>query len=429
MRELKRGQTIQTRGFKTVEVMEKLGEGGQGTVYKVKYDGRDMALKWYFPSKLKKPTQFYDNIKNNIAMGRPTDAFLWPEDITEWEGDSFGYVMPLRPKEYGDFSKYLLARERFHSTAALVNAALNIVDGFTVLHRSGFNYQDLNDGNFFVNFQTGDVLICDNDNVMGYGFNSGIAGKCRYMAPEVVLGKTMPDKQTDRYSLAVVLFLLLFANHPLEGKNTNPPCMTEELERKYYGSNPVFIFDPADKSNAPIRGIHCNAIARWPQFPQYVRDAFIEAFSKEQLCGVRPRTLDSEWLRLFVRLRDDLITCTCGNEMFIEPGKTLRCDQCGKTVSVSMYLQFKKNKLLIYPGVKLYACHTMGRDDDFRTVTAEIIESRNPRGILGIRNLSDVTWYNVGPDGTQAPVRKSEVVKAEKGRKINFGNNIVGEIL
>ena len=29
----------------------------------------------------------------------------------------------------------------------------------------GYSYQDLNDGNFFINPQSGDVLICDNDNV------------------------------------------------------------------------------------------------------------------------------------------------------------------------------------------------------------------------------------------------------------------------
>lgn len=32
-------------------------------------------------------------------------------------------------------------------------------------------------------------MICDNDNVAPYGENLGIAGKCRYMAPEVVIGK------------------------------------------------------------------------------------------------------------------------------------------------------------------------------------------------------------------------------------------------
>ena len=63
------------------------------------------------------------------------------------------------------------------------------------------------------------------------------------MAPEIVTGQNDPDKNSDRFSLAVVLFRLLFINHPLEGRYSTPPCMTKELERKYYGTDPVFVYD------------------------------------------------------------------------------------------------------------------------------------------------------------------------------------------
>ena len=125
--------------------------------------------------------------------------------------------MKLRPKDYYEFGQYLLARAKFKSFEAMVNAAMKICEGFKALHLSGLSYQDLNDGNFFIHPETGDVLICDNDNVAPEGVTSGILGKARYMAPEVVTGKTMPNKYTDRYSLSVVLFLLFYANHPLEG--------------------------------------------------------------------------------------------------------------------------------------------------------------------------------------------------------------------
>ena len=428
MGELKKGQVIQTEGFKTVKVLDKLGEGGQGTVYKVDYSGKQMALKWYFKSKLKRPDSFYENIKSNIERGKPTNAFLWPEDITVWVDGTFGYVMPLRPGEYGDFAKYLLAKAKFKSVRAMVNAALNIVEGFAALHRNGYNYQDLNDGNFFVNFETGDVLICDNDNVMGHGYSSGIAGKCRYMAPEVVLGK-MPDKQTDRYSLAVVLFLLLFVNHPLEGKATNPPCMTEELEKKYYGIDPVFMFDQANTSNRPIQGLHRNAIVKWPVFPEYIREAFTGAFSNEQLHAKKPRFMESEWLKTFIRLRSEIIPCSCGNEIFADPTKPVVCSNCKKQFKIPAYLKFKKLNVPLLPNVKLYACHTIDGSEDFKTCTAEVIVSKNNPGSMGIRNLSDVTWYVTGPDGKAVPKGKDEVVKVASGLQINFGKNLVADIV
>ena len=77
-----------------------------------------------------------------------------------------------------------------------------------------------------------DVLICDNDNVTGNGNSLGVMGKARYMAPEVVRGAT-PDKVTDRYSLAVILYLLLIGNHPLEGAKTNVPVLTSKYEKRF----------------------------------------------------------------------------------------------------------------------------------------------------------------------------------------------------
>ena len=93
---LKEGQVINTVDFKTVKVLRaskdkvELGKGGQGIVNKVEYDGQPMALKWYFKNKMKNPQKFYENIINNIKVGRPTDTFLWPVDLTEVVDDTFG---------------------------------------------------------------------------------------------------------------------------------------------------------------------------------------------------------------------------------------------------------------------------------------------------------------------------------------------------
>jgi len=307
---LKEGQVINTINFKTVKILRvskdkvELGKGGQGIVYKVEYDGKPMALKWYFKGN---PQKVYDNIKNFIIIGAPADAFLWPLDLTEEVDGTFGYVMPLRPKEYSDFSKYLLAKVNFKTDMALINAALNIVDGIMKLHASGFNYQNLNDDNFVVNFDNGDVLFCGNDSAMSHGFYSGIAGKCRYMAPEIVRGDKLPDNQTDRFSLSLVLFLLLFANHPLEGKAIiQNDSLTPEGERRIYGTDPVFIFDPIDNRNAANTMTSANAVKLWGMVPEYIRNLFIEAFDYERLHGMKPHLLESTWLKAFVRWRSEI---------------------------------------------------------------------------------------------------------------------------
>ena len=109
MKEFQQGQRLRTVSGDELEIIQKLGEGGHGVVYKVNYNGRTLALKWYFVRKMKDPQAFYENIQNNILKGAPTEAFLWPLEITEcYDDGSFGYLMELRPPEYKDFSPALL---------------------------------------------------------------------------------------------------------------------------------------------------------------------------------------------------------------------------------------------------------------------------------------------------------------------------------
>jgi serine/threonine protein kinase len=226
MADLPKGFTILTKNFKKITVESKLGEGRQGAVYRVDYDGQPKALKWYTTAQ-KSPKKFYENLENNIKHGAPANAFLWPEGITEKPakaGDTFGYIMNLRPDDYESFSKFLVGKVGFASITARVNAALRITEGFRELHLKGYSYQDLNDGNFFINPKNGDVLICDNDNVSEYGKNSGIAGKARYMAPEVVLGKASRGSRPTAFPWRWCFSCSLRAITPWRGKTPVSPA-------------------------------------------------------------------------------------------------------------------------------------------------------------------------------------------------------------
>jgi serine/threonine protein kinase len=168
MSELQKDQVIQTEGFKTVKVIEQLGEGGQGIVYRVDYGGKPMALKWFKADAWKEPRAVYENLKNNIEKGSPAEGvFLWPKDVTEWVDGTFGYVMDLRPKEYIEFTDVLVSAGGggFKSFKAIVEVCIQIVSAFRLLHNAGYSYQDMNSGNFFINPKSGKAMICDNDNV------------------------------------------------------------------------------------------------------------------------------------------------------------------------------------------------------------------------------------------------------------------------
>jgi serine/threonine protein kinase len=345
---------------------------------------------------------------------------------------SFGYLMGLRPPEYKNFSDFMLAKIRFDSFQAMINAALCICDGFAKLHRDGYSYQDLNDGNFFIHPKTGDVLICDNDNVTEYGSNLGIAGKSRYMAPEIVVGEEKPDKWTDLYSLSVTLFLLFFNNHPLEGKTySSQPCLTEKVEKKVFGENPVFIWDPKNESNRPVHGIHNNVIKRWVMYPEIVRTAFIRAFSEEAMKNKRQsRTLEVDWIKIFIQVRNQLVVCTnCHKETFLELSQdSTQCIECGKNIAKPPVLKLAREEIALYPGAKLYACHTQD-NNDYTIVTGEIIPNTGKPELFGIRNLSPDTWIGITRDGTEKSITPQQIVPALKGIKFTFQGGKRAEII
>ncbi|GHS88474.1 hypothetical protein FACS189487_06830 [Campylobacterota bacterium] len=412
MAELKRGGVIRTKNFKQVKILDKLGEGGQGIVYKVDFHGEIKALKWYFGKAIKDPAKFYANLENNIKTGKPTEAFLWPEEITEPSGDTFGYIMPLRPPEFVDFSKFLIGRAQFAGLTAMTNAALEIVSGFRALHNKGYSYQDLNDGNFFVNPKTGGVLICDNDNVSAFGKNSGIAGKARYMSPEVVVGGA-PNTQSDRFSLSVILFMLWTNSHPLEGKAACPPCMDAKNERRIYGEAPIFIFDPNDPTNRPVQGLHRGAILRYPLLPQYLQDEFAKAFSKEVMRDPSKRIIEQEWLRLFIRMRGEVYKCAnhkCGNVYFADPAQPTNCPDCGKTAQFFGYIKTPRYNLPIHQKTKLYACHSHKDNDDFATLIGQVNASASG---FTLKNLSGKSWTiggeTIEPNGEAALVKGATI--------------------
>lgn len=410
MTELSKNSIVSLVGGGTATIVKELGRGGQGIVYLVEVCGEKKALKWYLNAP---DDKFYRNLEHNIASGAPSDAFLWPEYLTEKQQGSYGYIMKLRPQNYYEFGNFLLAKVSFKSFTAMLSAAMKICDGFMMLHRFGYSYQDLNDGNFFIDPQTGDVLICDNDNVMPQGEKSGIMGKARYMAPEIVAGG-IPDKYSDRFSLSVILFMLFYANHPFEGaKVVACPCMTESYEKRFYGSEALFIYDPTDKSNLPVRGIHQNVIRRWPVFPQMLRDTFIEEFSKEKLQNPSTRMIEQNWKKIISSVRDSLVVCSnCGEETFVNiSNSTDKCMNCGKDVDLSKRLVINNRSLPLTNNTAIYI------DEDN---TPDGVVTTDSNGFMLIKNISTETWTVETPSGKIKTVAPNEILPVKVGLKITF---------
>lgn len=429
MAELKSNTIIELTNGKHCRVIDELGRGGQGIVYKVDYEGIPHALKWYIIDW--KPA-FYANLENNVKTGAPSDAFLWPLAVSKPnQCGSFGYVMRLRPCDYEEIGSFMLAKARFATPDALIEATLQICTAFQKLHIIGLSYQDMNDGNFFINAQTGDVLICDNDNVAPNKVNMGIVGKSGYMAPEIVDKEAMPDRYTDYFSLGVILFILFYLNRPFEGRKVmSCPCLTEDAERKLFGKGCVFIMDPNDDSNRPNPQFHKNVMRRWVYFPRLLRETFIKAFSKDAIQNPTKRIMDKTWQQVLLQLRAQHVTCPhCGNKTFVDPDSpSSYCTRCRNEINRPMILKIGNYRLPLLEGQKIYKCQShSSMSVNLSTVFGIVV--KNPQtGKLGVKNNSGVTWAVTLPSGEIRNIEDGKGLPAMPDLKIKFNHDVTALI-
>lgn len=427
--QLKCGTVLTSESGNKYTVEKLLGSGGQGEVYSVIANHKTYALKWYYKNTAtKNQKEILDNL---IQSGQPDPSFLWPQDmIFKVYGESFGYIMPLRPKNYKSIVD-MMKRKAEPSFYCLCKAAYNLTKGYNALHGKGYSYRDISFGNVFFDPDTGDVLICDNDNVSYNGAKTGIYGTPRFMAPEIVVGKAKPSRNTDLFSLAVLLFYMFMLNHPLEGRReAQIKCMDIHAMNQLYGTDPLFIFDPDNRDNRPLAGYQDNALIFWDLYPQQLKDLFTASFTVG-LQQPNRRITESKWLETFSNLMSGIMICpNCGVEVFYDGHKDANnvmhtCWGCQKAVPVPTRLVVGRSTILLMTNTKIYKHHIDG-EHDMETVVGEVVQNPNNPNQWGIKNLTKENWTYIKGDGTQIPIMEGRSAAIAKDTKIDFGQ-LIGE--
>lgn len=429
--QLKEGVILSSVSGNKYIVHKLLGAGGQGEVYEVERNGKHFALKWYHKH-MATPNQ-KRILENLISKGKPDDSFLWPEDlICPERGTSFGYIMQLRPSNFKSIVD-LMKRKAEPSFYNLCKAAFNLTKGYQKLHEIGYSYRDISFGNVFFDPETGDVLICDNDNVSVNGCDdSAVYGTPRFMAPEIVQGKAKPSRNTDLYSLSVLLFYMLMMNHPLDGRlEANIRCMDIFAMNKLYGTDPVFIFDPNNNTNRPVIGYQDNAIIYWSLYPQKIKDLFIQAFTVG-LTTPNRRVTENRWLDAFADLMSGIMICPhCGAEVFydsykIANGEKHICWGCNKVQAIPDVLSFEKHKIVLSDETKIVS-HLIYNDKDVDTIIGSVVHNPNKPELIGVKNEDKVKWVYEKADGTEIVLDVGRSAAINKGAKIII-QNLIGVI-
>lgn len=377
-------------------------KGGQGDVYHVTFKGKDYALKWYG----KNPEDVIGSKQYNVIMGlrkieKPSEKFIWPEHmVTEKNpkpGKRFGHLMQLIPENYYEMVDYLRMdgdekAVRFKSYNAMLVAGMNVASAMQKLHMKGLSYKDLNPANFAINPETGDALIIDNDNVSVAGAPCDVKGMKGYMAPEIPRSKYQlsPTRETDYYSLAVILYRLFFVDHPMEGKLWEKIAMcTEEAEEAMYAIHPVFHFDPENDKNRPTDVYAPNAISRWKALPMEIRKLFMTAFT-EGINHPGKRAPEGVWINTLAKCRDKLIRLNPQREQFVnfEDPRSVppRC----------LGIEIGSHKVALYPQKGIYQISFDGNVNQYARIMAGITYNKQLDSLM-IRNMTDMIWRGWSP--------------------------------
>ena len=215
MRELTEGSTFAGR----YEIIEQLGRGGMGKVYKVldKEVKEEVALKLLNPE-IATDEKTIERFRNELRLARKISHrnVCRMYDLGKDEGTQY-ITMEYVP---GEDLKTLIRRSEKLTIRNAVFIARQVCEGLAEAHELGVVHRDLKPQNIMIdskgNAHIMDFGIARSMKAKGLTETGLIIGTPDYMSPEQVEGKKI-DQRSDVYSLGVILYEMVTGKVPFEG--------------------------------------------------------------------------------------------------------------------------------------------------------------------------------------------------------------------
>jgi tRNA A-37 threonylcarbamoyl transferase component Bud32 len=223
--------------FPQLEIIELLGQGGMGAVYKARQPrlNRFVALKILSPEKQNDP-QFAERFE------REARALAWlnhPNIVTVYDfGETQGNYYLLMEFVDGMTLRRLLQARRLASAEALAIVP-QICEALQYAHDQGIIHRDLKPENILLD-KKGQVKIADfgiaklldqEPQSISLTGAADVVGTPHYMAPEQIEKPQTVDHRADIYSLGVVFYEMLTGELPLG--NFQPPSQKVQIDVRF----------------------------------------------------------------------------------------------------------------------------------------------------------------------------------------------------